>query len=199
MLFRSNKIYAEANTITGSIGVFGILPNFTEATKKIGINVEQVSTNDNAAGYSAFKPLDDKYRAFAQEGVEKIYSTFVTHVAEGRKMTFAQVDSIGQGRVWAGSDAIKIGLVDKIGGMDDAIKYAADLVKIKNYRTQNFPEYNKDFKDLLGNLGIPFMKTKESFIREEIGEENYKVMEQIKKVQARKGVQASMPFEINIR
>lgn len=195
----ANKIFAEENTITGSIGVFGIMPNFTEVTNKIGINVEQVSTNDNAAGYSAFKPLDDKYRAFAQEGVEKIYSTFVTHVAEGRKMTFAQVDSIGQGRVWAGSDAIKIGLVDKIGGMDDAIKYAADLVKIKKYKTQNFPEYNKDFKDLLGNLGIPFMKTKESFIREEIGEENYKVMEQIKKVQTRKGVQASMPFEINIR
>lgn len=193
----ANKIFAEANTITGSIGVFGIMPNFTQVTNKMGINVEQVSTNDNSAGYSVFKPLDDNYRAFAQEGVEKVYNTFVTHVAEGRKMTFAQVDNIGQGRVWSGADAVKIGLVDKIGGLDDAIKYAADLVKIKNYRTQNFPEYNKNFRDLLGKL--PFLQSKESFIKEEVGEDNYKVIEQIRKVQARKGVQASMPFEINIR
>lgn len=194
----ANKIFAEENTITGSIGVFGLLPNFTQLTSKIGINSEQVSTNDNAADYSVFKPLDEKYRAFTQEGVERIYNTFVKHVAEGRKMTFAQVDNIAQGRVWSGADALKIGLVDKIGGMDDAVKYAADLVKIKKYKIQNFPEYNKNFEDLLGKLGVPFMKTKESFIKEEVGEENYRVIEQIRKAQARKGVQTVMPFEISI-
>ncbi|KAB1156241.1 signal peptide peptidase SppA [Flavobacterium luteum] len=195
----ANTIFAEKNTITGSIGVFGILPNLTKVTSNLGINVEQVSTNENAAGYSIFKPLDDNYRAFVQESVETIYSTFVNRVAKGRKMTFAQVDSIAQGRVWTGADALKIGLVDKIGGMDDAIKFAADLVKTKEYKTQNFPEYNKSFEDLLGKLGVPFMKTKESFIKEEVGEENYKVIEQIRKVQAKRGVQASMPFEMTIR
>ncbi|PWA06769.1 signal peptide peptidase SppA [Flavobacterium psychrotolerans] len=195
----ANKIFAEENTITGSIGVFGLLPNFTQLTSKVGINSEQVSTNDNAADYSVFKPLDEKYRAFTQEGVERIYNTFVKHVAEGRKMTFSQVDNIAQGRVWSGSDALKIGLVDKIGGLDDALKYAADLVKIKNYKTQNFPEYNKNFEDLLGKLGIPFMKTKENFIKEEVGEENYRVIEQIRKAQAKKGVQAAMPFQIHIQ
>ena len=195
----ANAIFAEKNTITGSIGVFGILPNLTKVTSNLGINVEQVNTNENAAGYSIFKPLDDTYRAFVQESVETVYSTFVNRVAKGRKMSFAQVDSIAQGRVWTGADALKIGLVDKIGGMDDAIKYTADLVKIKEYKTQNFPEYNKSFEDLLGNLGVPFMKTKERFIKEEVGEENYKVIEQIRKVQAKKGVQAAMPFEINIR
>ena len=194
----ANKIFAEENTITGSIGVFGILPNFTQLTSKMGINAEQVNTNDNAADYSVFRPLDEKFRAFTQEGVEKIYSTFVSHVANGRKMTFAQVDAIGQGRVWSGADALKIGLVDKIGGLDDALKYAADLVKIKEYKTQNFPEYNKNFKDLLGKLGVPFMKTKEEFIKEEIGEENYRVIQQIRTVQSKKGIQAAMPFEITI-
>ncbi|MBK9223506.1 MAG: signal peptide peptidase SppA [Flavobacterium sp.] len=193
----ANKIFAEENTITGSIGVFGILPNFTQLTTKMGINVEQVNTNKNAADYSVFRPLDENFRAFTLEGVEKIYNTFVNHVASGRKMTYAQVDAIGQGRVWSGSDAVKIGLVDKIGGLDDALKYAASLAKIKDYKTQNFPEYNKNFHDLLGKL--PFMQSKENFIKAEVGEENYKVIEQIRKVQAKKGIQAAMPFEITIQ
>ncbi len=195
----ATKIFAENNTITGSIGVFGLLPNFTQLTSKMGINSEQVSTNTNAADYSIFKPLTENYKAFAQEGVEKIYSTFVSRVAAGRRMTFAQVDAIGQGRVWSGADALKIGLVDAIGGMDDALQYAAHLVKIKDYKTQNFPVYEKNFEDLLDGLGLPFLKSKESFIQAEIGEENYKVIQQIRRVQAKKGVQASLPFEINIQ
>jgi protease-4 len=112
-------------------------------------------------------------------------------------MTFAQVDSIGQGRVWTGADALKIGLVDKIGGLDDAIKEAAVLGKTKNYSTQDYPEYEKNFDDFLESL--PFAKSKEAFIKEEIGEENYRVMEQIKKIQTQKGIQAIMPFDITIQ
>ncbi|MFV5698370.1 signal peptide peptidase SppA [Flavobacterium sp. ZT3R17] len=193
----ANKIFAENNTITGSIGVFGILPNFSQLTKKIGINVEQVKTHENAARYSPFVPLDEKLKAVTLEEIEHIYKTFVTHVAQGRKMTFAQVDAIAQGRVWAGSEAVKIGLVDKIGGLNDAIHEAAALAKTNTYSTQNYPEYEKDFNDLLANL--PFSKSKESFIKEEIGEENYKIMQEVKRLQAQKGVQAMMPFEINIK
>lgn len=193
----ANKIFAENNTITGSIGVFGLLPNFTQLATKIGIHTEQVKTNENASDYSPFVPMDEKFKAVTQEGVEQVYNTFVSHVAAGRKMTFAQVDSIGQGRVWSGSEAIKIGLVDKIGGMDDAIKYAASLVKLKKYTTVDFPEYEKSFKELFKNLGL--IQSKESFIKEEIGEENYKIMNQIKTMQSRKGVQALMPFEIIIQ
>lgn len=195
----ANTIFAENNTITGSIGVFGMLPNFNALTSKMGIHAESVSTHDNAADYSLFKPMDEKYRVFAQEGVEKIYNTFVNRVAAGRKMSFAQVDSIAQGRVWSGADAIKLGLVDKIGGMDDALAYAAKLVKLKDYRTVNFPTYEKDFQDLLGDLGVPFMKTKEGLLREEVGEENYKIIEQIRKVQSKTGIQAALPYELNIR
>jgi protease-4 len=194
----ANTIFAENNTITGSIGVFGLLPNFTELTTRMGINSEQVSTNANAADYSIFKPLAANYKFIAQEGVEKIYNTFVSRVAAGRKMSFSQVDAIAQGRVWSGAEALKIGLVDRIGGLDSALQYAASLVKIKEYKTQNFPIYEKDFSDYLGNLGVPFMKTKESFIKEEVGEENYKVIEQIRRIQSKKGVQASLPFEIDI-
>jgi protease-4 len=112
-------------------------------------------------------------------------------------MTFAQVDSIAQGRVWSGSEAIKIGLVDKIGGLNDAIKEAAALAKIKKYNTRNYPEYEKDFEDLFANL--PFAQSKEALIKEELGEENYKVLQDIKRMQSQKGVQMMMPFEINIQ
>lgn len=193
----ANTIFAENNTITGSIGVFGILPNFTQLATKIGINTEQVKTHENAANYSPFVPLDEKFKAVTLEGVEHIYKTFVTHVAQGRKMTFAQVDAIAQGRVWSGSEALKKGLVDKIGGLDDAIHEAARLAKTKSYNTQNYPEYEKNFNDLLENL--PFANSKADFIKEEIGEENYIIMEQIKRLQSQKGVQTMMPFEINIQ
>ena len=193
----ANKIFAENNTITGSIGVFGILPNFTQLATKIGIHTEQVKTNENAAEYSPFVPMDEKYKAITLEGVEHIYKTFVSHVAEGRKMSIAQVDSIAQGRVWSGSQALKIGLVDKIGGLDAALKEAASLAKIKDYKTQNFPEFEKNINDILEHL--PFAKSKESFIKEELGTETYKIMEQIKRVQSQKGVRAMMPFEISIQ
>jgi protease-4 len=193
----ANTIFAENNTITGSIGVFGVLPNFTPLATKIGIHTEQVKTHENAANYSPFVPLDEKFKAVTLESVEHIYKTFVTHVAQGRKMTFAQVDAIAQGRVWSGSEALKKGLVDKIGGLDDAIQEAARISKTKNYSTQNYPEYEKNLNDLLESL--PFSNSKADFIKEEIGEENYKIMEQIKRLQSQKGVQATMPFEINIR
>ena len=193
----ANTIFAENNTITGSIGVFGILPNFSKLTTKIGINAQQVKTHENSARYSPFVPLDDKFKEVTLEGVEHIYKTFVTHVAEGRKMTFAQVDSIAQGRVWTGSEALKIGLVDKIGGLNDAIKEAASIAKVKKYSTRNYPEYEKDLNDLFANL--PFGQSKESFIKQELGEENYKVLQGIKRMQSQKGVQTMMPFEINIQ
>ncbi len=192
----ANKIFAENNTITGSIGVFGILPNFSPLANKLGINSEQVKTHENAANYSPFLPIDEKFKAFTLEGVEKIYNTFVTHVAEGRKMTFDQVDAIAQGRVWSGTEALKLGLVDKIGGLNDAIAEAARIAKIKTYNTQNYPEYEKTFNDLLS--GLPFAKSKEAFLKEEIGEENYLLIEQVKKLQKQKGIQAIMPYGINI-
>ena len=193
----ANKIFAEANTITGSIGVFGILPNFTQAATKIGINTEVVKTHENSLGFSPFIPLENNTRMFLQEGVERIYTTFVNRVAAGRKMTYEAVDAVGQGRVWTGSDAVKIGLVDKIGGMDEAIKEAARLGKTKKYRTQDYPEFEKDFGDILENFGLA--QSKQNLIKEELGNENYQILQKIKQFTNQKGVQARMTYEIKVR
>jgi protease-4 len=192
----ANKIYAEATTITGSIGVFGMLPNFTTAANKIGISTETVKTHSNAAGFSPFTPLDSTTRAFAQEGVERVYFTFVNRVASGRKLTFKQVDDIGQGRVWTGQDAKKIGLVDAIGGLDDAIQEAAKLGKTTKYRLQDYPEFDKSFNDLLENFGLA--QTKEKLLKEELGSENYLILQRIKQLSTQKRIQARMTFDLNI-
>ena len=195
----ANKIFAEPSTITGSIGVFGTLPNFTTAATRLGINTVQVKTHENASEYSPFVPLDEKFKAITLEGVEHIYNIFVSRVAAGRKMTAQNVDLIAQGRVWSGTDALKIGLVDQLGSLNDAIKYAATLTKTTKYSTINYPEFEKDFGSILQGLGVPFAQSKESIIKQEIGQENYRLLEQVKKMQARKGIQALMQFEINIK
>lgn len=192
----AHKIYAEATTITGSIGVFGMLPNFTTAANKIGVSTEIVKTHTNAAGFSPFTILDSSTRAFAQEGVERIYFTFVNRVASGRKLTTQQVDAIGQGRVWTGQDAKKIGLVDAIGGLDDAIKEAAKLGKTTKYRLQDYPEFDKSFNDLLENFGLA--QTKEKLLKEELGTENYMILQRIKQLSTQKRIQAKMSFDMKI-
>ncbi|MQP25350.1 signal peptide peptidase SppA [Flavobacterium sp. LMO8] len=195
----ADRIFAEPNTITGSIGVFGMLPNMNQLGKNIGINAEQVKTHENASGYSVFEPIDENFKGFVLESIEKTYATFLKRVADGRKMTTEQVDAIAQGRVWTGIDAHKLGLVDEIGGLDAAIKYAAKLGKTSSYRTENYPEYEKNFEDLLANFtGIAMFKTKEQLLKEQLGEEGFQMLEQIKRVKSRKGIQAIMPYEIEI-
>lgn len=196
----ADKIFAEPNTITGSIGVFGMLPNMNQLATNIGINAEQVRTHKNASGYSLFEPLDEDFKMFTQEGVESIYTTFLSRVATGRKMTTEQVDAIAQGRVWTGTDALKNGLVDEIGGLDDALKHAAKIAKIKDYRIETFPEYEKSFEDLLGNFtGISMFQSKDALLKEQIGEESYELIQKIKRANQLKGIQAMMPFEIKIK
>ena len=195
----ANRIFAEPNTITGSIGVFGMLPNMNQLSKNIGINAEQVKTHTNANGYSIFEPMDENFKGYVLESIEKTYATFLKRVAEGRNMSTAQVDAMAQGRVWTGMDAKKLGLVDEIGGLEAAIKYAAKLGKTTSYRTENFPEYEKNFEDFLSNFtGIAALQTKEQLLKEQLGEEGFQMLEQIKRVKSRKGIQAMMPYEISI-
>jgi protease IV len=195
----ANRIFAEPNTITGSIGVFGMLPNMNQLGKNIGINAEQVKTHTNANGYSIFEPMDENFKGYILESIEKTYATFLKRVAKGRNMSTAQVDAMAQGRVWTGMDAKKLGLVDEIGGLEAAIKYAAKLGKTTSYRTENFPEYEKNFEDFLSNFtGIAALQTKEQLLKEQLGEEGFQMLEQIKRVKSRKGIQAMMPYEISI-
>ncbi|WP_420551533.1 signal peptide peptidase SppA [Tenacibaculum aiptasiae] len=193
----ANKIIAEPTTITGSIGVFGAIPNFNQLADNIGINAEQVSTNDSPS-YSVFEPMNQKFYDVTKEGVEQIYTTFVNRVATGRNMTFEQVNEIAQGRVWSGKEAIEKGLVDKLGSLNDAIEIAAELADLENYKIRNYPNYKKDLKEAL-NFS-PFGKvSKEEILKEALGDEHYQLYDNINQMKKLKGIQARMPFIFQIK
>jgi len=193
----ADKIIAEPTTITGSIGVFGAIPNFSQFADNIGINAEQVSTN-NSASYSVFEPMNQKFYDVTKEGVEQIYTTFVNRISAGRNMTFEQVNEIAQGRVWTGKEAIEKGLVDQLGGLEDAIKVAAELAEVENYRVRNYPNYKTDLKDALQMN--PFMKaSKEEILKETMGDENYQLYNNIHKMKNLEGIQARIPFIFQVK
>ncbi|WP_456421713.1 signal peptide peptidase SppA [Lutibacter sp.] len=191
----ADRIFAEPTTITGSIGVFGILPNFSKLAKNIGINAEQVSTN-TGANYSVFEPMTNEFRLVTAEGVENIYNIFLERVAKGRNMSVQAVDSIAQGRVWSGIEALDKGLVDELGNLNDAILYAAELAEITDYKTRNYPSYKVNLEDKLS--GFPFMKSTEKILTEELGVANYKIYQTIKEFSKLRGVQTRLPFVITI-
>ncbi|WP_196885915.1 signal peptide peptidase SppA [Aureivirga sp. CE67] len=192
----ADYIFAEPTTITGSIGVFGAVPNVSEFVNKIGINAEQVTTNKSKP-YSLFEPMSEDFYNVTKEGVEMIYKTFVNRVAEGRKMTFEQVNEIAQGRVWSGAEAKANGLVDELGGLEKAIAKAAELGEVSDFRISNYPRYKTDLKESL-QLN-PFMNSKESILKEELGETNYTIYKNIKELSNLKGIQARLPFMIEVK
>lgn len=194
-----DKIFAEPTTITGSIGVFGTIPNIHELAGNIGINAEQVGTNKNSVDYSLFEPMNDSFRDVVQEGIEDTYNTFLERVAEGRKMSMAQVDSLAQGRVWSGVDAQANGLVDELGNLDDAIAAAADMAGLGAYGIRKYPKYKSDFERFMDDFGGMESKIKASLIKEEIGNEAYQILKEFKQASEQKGIQARMPFSLNIK
>lgn len=196
----ANRIFAEPTTITGSIGVFGAIPNFRGLTNNMGIYSDIVSTHENSAKYSIFQPMSESFKGVITESIENIYDTFLQRVADGRGMTKEQVNEVAQGRVWTGTEAKRLGLVDEIGGLEDAIAYAAELGGTKEYNLESLPVFKKTMEEYFTeNAPFPFVKTKESLIKEEIGEENYQIIQQIRSMNSRKGIQAIMPYEIIIR
>lgn len=189
----SNYIIAQPNTLTGSIGVFGMIPSFQNLLKnKLGITVDVVKTNQHADYGTGLRPLDETEMATIQNSIEQIYSTFTKRVADGRKMTVAQVDSIGQGRVWAGVDALNLGLVDKLGNIDDAIAKAAELAKISNYSIVYYPK-QKDWFTLFFSNDDEL----EAALKTKLGS-LYFTYEGIDHVLNQKGIQARIPMEITI-
>ena len=194
----ADKIIAEPTTITGSIGVFGMIPNVSKLADNLGINAEQVGTNRQSLGYSAFEPMNDDFHDYVKESIEDIYETFVDRVSKGRNMSFAKVDSIGQGRVWTGTEAIQNGLVDELGSLEDAVRIAAELAEITDYRTTDYPRFKKDFKDAF-KISPFTAKTTENLIKEELGIENYTIYKSIKQFSKLKGIQARLPFVIEIK
>ena len=146
---KSNHIFAEPTTITGSIGVFGVIPNMKRfMNEKIGLTLDVAKTNENADFGSLMQPLTATQYARLQENVVKTYDDFTQLVSEGRGLRQTYVDSIGQGRVWAGVDAVELGLVDQLGDIEDAVAYAAQLAELEDYKVVEYPK-QKDFLSLL--------------------------------------------------
>ena len=195
-----DEIIAESSTITGSIGVFGALPNARGLANKWGINAEQVATHPNAVGYSVFEPLSESFRKVTTESIEKVYNTFVKRVAKGRGLTYEQVNKIAQGRVWSGLDAKKIGLVDDLGGLDKALERTASLAKISEYNVTVYPKYKDDFQDILKELqNGPFGKTHQTGIQSELKKTIGPLLRTIESFSNQEGIQARLPFELIIK
>ena len=148
----ADKIFAEPTTITGSIGVFGTVPNISELANDIGVNAEQVGTNLNSVDYSLFEPMSAAFRNQVQESIEHTYTTFLERVAQGRSISVVQADSLAQGRVWSGVDAKRIGLVDELGTLEDALVAAADMAELDTYSIRKYPKYKSGFERFMEDL-----------------------------------------------
>lgn len=191
----ADKIFAESSTITGSIGVFGLIPNMKEMfNNKLGINMDVVNTNDYADGLTPFRPMKDVEYNAVQEMIEVIYDDFTQKVADGRGMTQASVDSIGQGRVWTGINAKEIGLVDEIGGLKEAIATAVEFAEVEDYRLKVLPEQEDPFAKIMKEFSA---EVRAEILGQEIGRaERY--YHNIKQVVNSNGIYTRIPVEIVI-
>ncbi|MBI2272961.1 MAG: signal peptide peptidase SppA [Bacteroidetes bacterium] len=193
----ADSVFANANTITGSIGVFSIIPNFQSFFKnKLGITFDGVKTAPFADMGGGDRPLNEAEKRFFQSATDSIYHTFKTRVAEGRKKEMAYIDSIAQGRVWTGTRGREIGLVDRIGTLQDAVVSAAKMADVKEYKLKEYPER----KTLLEQVMSSYKKAiKTNLIKEEIGEQQLRALQELKKVKQMVGTpQARLPFSVSI-
>ena len=191
----AQKIIASPNTITGSIGVFGLLFNGKELlNNKLGIHVDVAKTNKFSDMGTFSRRLTAQEREVIQASVEDIYKTFTKHVAEGRNLTVKEVDEIGQGRVWSGANAINIGLIDGFGGLEDAIELAAEAANLESYKTVNLPKLKEPIEQLLEDLQG---NVKASILKQELGTE-YKYYKTLRNITSQEGIQARIPYEVEI-
>ena len=192
----ADSIFAQPNTITGSIGVFAMIPNMSSFFKnKLGVTFDRVQTSTYAGSLTITKPLNPQEKKIIQREVDNIYNDFKMRVAEGRKKDTAYIDSIAQGRVWTGERAVDIGLADKIGGIEVAIRSAALLAKLKEkeYNIREYPEPKSPFDLLFGSFSN---MNKTRMMEQELGKENYELYLQMKRIKDNVGiVQARLPFE----
>lgn len=196
----ADSVFANANTITGSIGVFSVVPNMQSFFKnKIGVTFDGVKTAPYADMGDVSKPLNDNEKRYFQSAVDSIYATFLARVADGRKLGIAAVDSIAQGRVWTGTSAKKIGLTDRVGGLQDAIDCAARMADIKksDIKLREYPEKKSFIEQLMGGYK---KSVSTQLIKEQIDPAVLQVLGELKQVKQMVGVpQARIPFMVNIQ
>lgn len=190
----ADRIFAEPSTITGSIGVFGMLPNVEELANKWGFHAHHVGTNQHSLTYSPLQTLTDAQREMITEEVQEIYRVFKSRVSEGRGMTMEQVEEIAQGRVWSGAEALNNGLVDELGGLDEALTYAAQQVGLSNYQIKEYPVFEVDIKKILRSYGL--IQSSEDVAKEFLGKDAYRMLKKVKQHTSYKGVQLITPVEV---
>jgi protease-4 len=188
----ADSIVAQPNTLTGSIGIFGVIPNIKGLNDKLGLTYDGVKTNKLSDAIDFNRAFTPDERNIMQNYVNRGYEIFVKRCADGRKKTPDQIKAIAEGRVWTGEDAKKIGLVDKIGGLNDAIAMAAKKAKISNYMIREYPEK----ESFMTRIMKDFNSTIETRIMEGQLGEKYEVLKQIKRLEKFNGIQAVLPFEI---
>ena len=190
----ATAIVAEPTTLTGSIGVFGFIPSIKNMlNNKLGITVDVVKTNAHSDYMGIYRPLDAFEYATIQKSIERIYATFIKRVGDGRKMDIAKVDSIGQGRIWSGIDGKKLGLVDEIGGLQTAIDLAAKKAHLSKYRVTYQPAQKDFFQQIMDNS----QSVETSILERELGD-SYMFIDYIRSIKNMKGVQARIPFVMEI-
>lgn len=190
----ADKIYAEPNTLTGSIGVFGMIPYFKEIANKNGLSSHAVNTNANSNMYSPINGLTPGGISMMTRSVEQTYKRFVHFVSQNRKKSFEQIDEVGGGRVWSGKRAKQIGLVDELGSLNDAINYAAKQAKLKDFNVAPYPKKVSEFEQLFKDMEENEISTK--LIKNKIGKENYKIFEQIINPKLQSEVMMEMPYQV---
>ena len=190
----ADYIFADPNTLTGSIGVFGTFPNLKGfLNDKVGLTFDEVKTNENADFGSLYKPLTPYQMTMMQKNVTDTYDEFITLVSETRGLRKTFVDSIGQGRVWSGTDAIAIGLVDELGGIDKAIAYAADKAGLTSYSIKEFPKQEDPLQNLFKTETQEYYT--KAIMKKNLGS-SYKYLEAIENISKIEGVQALMPMVV---
>ena len=193
----ANYIIAEPTTITGSIGIFGMFPDFSGLlTEKLGVKFDEVKTNKHAAFGTMARPFNAEEMALLEKYIDRGYNLFRKRVADGRKQSIEQIEEIAQGRVWLGNDALKIKLVDEIGGMDKAIAKAAQLAKLSEYHTTDYPEEPTWWENLIstGTSGSYL----DDQMRQALGE-FYEPLMYVKSINRQNAIQARLPFYVNIK
>ena len=191
-----DQILAQPTTITGSIGIFGIIPNIEGLNSKIGISHDVVNTNKMSDAITLNRKFTPAERDLMQNYVNRGYELFVQRCADGRKMTAEQIKNIAEGRVWTGQEAFRIGLVDKLGTLNDAIAIAAKQAKLKSYNVSEYPEKEDFTAKLMKSLG---KDVEASFMKAQLGDEQYKLFKQVKDLGKTNGIQARMSYDLNIR
>lgn len=188
----ASKIIAEPNTLTGSIGIFGMFPNTAGLFNKLALTTDIVKTNRYADFGDPARQMTDDEKALIQGYIERGYDTFLTRCSEGRGVSKADIDSIGQGRVWTGEQALKIGLVDELGGIERAVELAGELAEIYNY---NIMEVSTDHDFLKELLEKQIEVVKQSVVKDMLGDE-YEHFRTLRKVKATYGIQARIPYDL---